>query len=80
MTSKRLVSAVAVLAAPVGLWLVFLSWGPLHRLFAGDRENILAVYIVLGAVYLVPGLALLRFSAMTLFQRGQRVSQAARGR
>jgi hypothetical protein len=68
-TWARLRLSAAFLAVPFGAWLLWLSWGPLQRLFAEDRDNPSVVYLLFGAPFLVAGLALLGFAARTLWSR-----------
>ena len=42
--------------------LVVFSWQPLSRLFAADRDNVFAVYLVLGLPLLLPGLWLVVYA------------------
>lgn len=63
--------AGAALAALGGVVLVFLSWQPLNRLFAPDRDNHFVIYLVLGLPLLVPGLCLLAYAVKTWRNAGR---------
>jgi hypothetical protein len=58
----------AALAALLGVFLVVLSWQPLSRIFAADRDNVFVVYLGLGLPLLLPGLWLLVYAAKTLLR------------
>ncbi len=57
--------ARAVLAALGGTALVFLSWQPLNRLFANDRDNHVAIFLLFGLPLLLPGLWLFAYAVNT---------------
>lgn len=70
-TGSRLADCgLAAVEAAFGVWLVYLSWGPLHHLFGGYMDNSPVVYLAIGLFFLVPGLALIWFGLRTAIHSG----------
>ena len=68
----RLLSVLPALAG--GAWLLHQGWtGPLDNLF-GYQDSPAWVYLLVGATYVLPGLALLAYGAWTLARGVRRVS------
>jgi len=58
--AQRLRLVAAMLAVAAGLLLIYGSWGPLRNLFgSGPRDNTPLVYLLFGAVFIIPALVLL---------------------
>ena len=70
-TSRQLADLrLASVEAGFGGWLLYLSWGPLSHLFGGYMDNSPVVYLAIGLVFVVPGLALLWLAFRTAVQSG----------
>lgn len=50
----------------VGVFLLYMSWGPLENLFVDYQDSPTWVYLMYGAFFAVPGVALLGLGAWLL--------------
>lgn len=72
--------AGAVLAALIGTGLVVLSWQPLGRLFAPDRDSVFVTYLALGLPLLLPGFGLWIYAANVWRRSADAVTEERGGR
>ena len=60
---------IGLLAFVVGAALIWLSWGPLRNLFEDYQDSDPLTYVLIGGLFLIPGIALVT-AAVRIFRDG----------